>query len=233
MSNVNFVRGLHRVRVSYPLTIGPNGIEMDASVILFGAGKDGSPEISSLPYARFMEFYLQATDITGTDEVYGLSLNFFPVGTGSGIGIRSYTQMESSGTKGYICAVQGQAFLGYAGSAILTDMWGVWGLASLNKGRANGIVGGGKFQVSQASGITGNPDVCAIWLGAEFNMAVSGGACFIYLEDLGSTPVPHFIFSPDALTGMIKTNTAGDATHGLRVSIGGTHYDIMLTTVIT
>lgn len=72
MSNVNFIRGLHRIRVSYPLSFSPSGEEVASTVALFGAGIDDTTREAMGANIRGMSFFLSSA-LTST--IHGLRVD--------------------------------------------------------------------------------------------------------------------------------------------------------------
>lgn len=240
MGNVTYVRGLKGVRAAYPLGLSREGIVPRADCILMGAGRSHTnAETSTIAGSRFLEFYLEATNTASAAEIYGLSLNLYPDGTGSAIGVRGYVNPGAS-TKGYVCAVQGQSL---QNGGALTDLWGIWGLASLGDGDGVGTVSGqvaaGKFSLGVVAGAT-MPSSGCIHLASGINSAgINALSGFIVLREAGAYPMPNLIYAPDFPIGAHVANTifANYNTEtqvgkfGIRIVIGATPYWILCTDV--
>jgi hypothetical protein len=228
--SANFIRGLHRVRVTFPIALSPEGNTLRADCIVMGAGRGSSTAVSSgTAGARFLEFYFAHTNVASAAETYGMKLNLYPNGTGSAMGINCNVEATSQ-TKGFVWGVQGYAT---CNGATVTDLFGVVGIARMESGYASGLVAGGKFAVSNDL-INITPSGGVILLSAALALKPIGSEPFayIYLQELGAYKMPYFIVAPDLTAdevgGQFVTATDATPTHALKCLIGGTVYYLVL-----
>lgn len=194
--NQNYVRGLHRVRASYPIgfTANPAGYSPLAdSTILFGAGKyTGGTyynETSDLDNGRFMEFYLKSND-DGTGQASGFYMRHAITGTRTGYSYSMYVNAVMS-TSGY----SSELVAGYF-------------VSQLSAGRVSGQVYPLCGELIIDAGVVNSPSCSVLKLYAGVSGTLNAINAWINLETWG-TYAPQYLFNfagtsytPGAITTM-------------------------------
>lgn len=201
------------------LNLAPSGGAASASGILFSVGTSSDPAASAAANSKFVELRCKSTAANGDNRL--LYMHYFLSGGGGGECLRARTVIGVSiGT-----ARGAHISLEFAAAGQITGL-GVGADCQLmlpNSGitGTNACVNAEIYSIGSSSSVTGST--------TSFFRAVAGG------DNTGKATVDAsgYLMSIQGLSvgsgKLFQTNTAGDATHALRILIGSTPYYIMLT----
>lgn len=176
MSNVNYVRGLHRVRVTYPLGLSVEGNASAATAILLGAGLSTSyPESSDLDNHNFIELYLESTD-DGSDQASGFKM----------------THMITGDRTGYCYALYSRALMSTSGYG--SELVGGYFVSQLSAGQVSGQVYPLCGELIIDAGVDNSPSCSVLKLYAGVSGTLNAVNAWINLETWG-THAPDFLFN--------------------------------------
>ena len=220
MSNLNYVGGLHRVRVTYPLAFEAIGHAYPGCdptyTILAGAGFSTSyREASSLASGKFLNFLFSGTG--ANMEGLHLDVTFSAGGTTYGMYLKTIsTYSVVTGVRyGFLSVIQNSATGAQCGGNVTTAI------------EASTIID------STISNPQKSYALCLRITDNSTGHVSSDQAVFIRIRDSGTSPAKVFIEAADwdAAGGegdMMRTNTHA-ATHGIRCLIGGNRYDLLVS----
>ena len=219
MSNVNYVAGLHRIRVTYPLSFMKDGNATKCStaltgygVALFGSGKGAATIVrddlgDTDQYG--MAFYLKTGCTSSIGEFVGFHVDLLSDGTGSLVGIYSRVHGGSTGAKTSVRGIDGTVVI--STPSIPSGYFaGVSACVEIPANATLGAVPGGACLelVNYNAVPLANDEASAyIWC-REYSGAVGRFGNLINLYDTSATPgAVTTIFSPRGLHGKVGATT--------------------------
>lgn len=225
--SVNYVRGLKRVRASYPLAFSPTGaydpsnkLHIGSTAIVGGSGVSTDyPEISSIASGRFLEWHFKTTN-TGSGEVYGEYLSLQSGGTGTGYAY-AYGALAKSVSGGYVAELAACYFK-----------------TQLSAGTVTGQTYVGFFEFIVDSAVANMSSGGCLQLVDIVSGALNADHGYMCLRTYGTYPFSNLLNIKDHTIGtksatvLVSTiNTAAtNWTHGIKIRVGTTIMWLMATT---
>jgi len=227
MSNVNFVRGLHRVRVTYPLSFSPEGREVASTVALFGAGVSASAYEDLGAYTQGISMFLH-TSLTST--VHGV-----------------YLEMNSDAASGLYRGIESKVIHTGTNVGVTTNVYGIRGYAkvagTISSGSGVYWAAGIQGKVELSGTIGGEATFCAVlaqinssagaaaatggllyglWVSNQLSARFGASSSMICMETSpGSVCIDNFLTFAGKATYVAAFQTNGDCTSSAATTPSG------------
>jgi hypothetical protein len=227
MSNVNFIRGLHRVRVSYPLSFSPSGEEVASTVALLGAGIDNTTREAMGANIRGISLFL-STALTSTVHGFRVDLK---TASASGIFRTLESLVDFAGTnvgvstnvyavRGY-SKVSGTISSG-AGAFFAAGLQGKIELAGTIGGEATFCAVMAQINSSAGAAAATGGLLYGLWVSNQLSARFGASSSMICMETSpGSVCIDNFLTFAGKATYVAAFQTNGDCTSSAATTPSG------------